>query len=127
MGIFGCRHRLLGGGLLMATPPSPPILGMYQTNGAFPTPGAAAWPSGPTTNLSATYWAWDVDWASTSGAFIAECKANSLVPFVELEPWNSDQSVIPFSAITSGTYDSLLTSIGSNIASYGVPVILTFA
>lgn len=114
----------------MVTVPSAPILGMYQTNGAFPTPGAAAWPSGATTNLSATYVAWGQDWATYAGAFINKCNANGLIPFVELEPWNSgaNWNVTPlFSDITGGTWDTWLTGVGTAIAATGKPVILTFA
>lgn len=109
---------------------NPPILGMYQTNGAFPTPGASAWPSGPTTNLSATYVAWGQDFSTYAGGFINECKSNGLVPFVELEPWNSgiNWNVTPlFSDITGGTWDTWLESIGTFIAGTGKECILTFA
>lgn len=109
---------------------NPPILGMYQTNGAFPTPGASAWPSGPTTNLSATYIAWNQDFSTYAGGFITKCNSNGLVPFVELEPWNSgpNWNVTPlFSDITSGTYDTWLQSIGTFIANTGKECILTFA
>ena len=111
----------------MATPPSPPILGMYETNGTFPTPGPSAWPSGAGTNLSATYLAWEADWPTYAAPFVAECNSNGLVPFVELEPWNWDQSAILFSAITGGTYDSQLEGYGTAIAATGKPCILTFA
>lgn len=112
---------------MTVTPPSPPILGMYETNGAFPTPGPSAWASGPTTNLSATYLAWEADWATYAAPFVSQCNSNGLIPFVELEPWNFDQSAILFSAITGGTYDSQLTGYGTAIAATGKPVILTFA
>ena len=107
--------------------PPPPILGMYQTGGAFPTPGPAAWPSGPTTNLSATYLSWEADWPTYAAPFVAECNSNSLVPFVELEPWNWDKSPIPFADIVDGAYDSQLEGYGTAIAATGKPVVLTFA
>lgn len=110
--------------------PSPPILGMYQSNGAFPTPGPSAWPSGPTTNLGADYFAWYSGWQSDAASFITKCINNSLIPFVELEPWYQDSSgtvhAILFSDITSGAHDSELTALGSSIAATGKPVILTF-
>lgn len=111
----------------MATPPSPPILGMYETNGAFPTPGPSAWPSGSTTNLSATYLAFDADWATYAAPFVAKCNNNGLIPFVELEPWHYDQSAVPFTDITGGAWDTYLEAIGTGIANSGHPVILTFA
>lgn len=114
----------------MATPPAPPILGMYETAGAFPTPGASAWPSGPTTNLTATYMAWGQDIPTYVEPFVAECNSNGLVPFVELEPWESGTSwdtTVLFSAITGGTWDSWLEQLGTYIASTGKPCILTFA
>jgi hypothetical protein len=111
-----------------------PILGMYESGGAFPVPGPGAWPSGPTTNLSATYMAWGQDWATYAGAFINECNANSLIPFVELEPWDATNpttgvwDVTPlFSDITGGTWDTWLEEIGTFIAGTGKPCILTFA
>src|ERR1700722_14060661 len=100
---------------------------MYETNGTFPTPGPSAWPSGAGTNLSATYLAWEADWPTYAAPFVAECNSNGLVPFVELEPWNWDQSAILFSAITGGTYDSQLEGYGTAIAATGKPCILTFA
>jgi hypothetical protein len=108
-----------------ATPPAAPLLGMYLTGNAFPAPGPSAWASGPRTNLTATYVAWD-NTASDVAAFIAKCKANGLIPFVELEPWHFDQSAVLFSSITSGGSDSFLTAIGSAVAAAGVPVIFTF-
>src|SRR5487761_1011857 len=121
----GCRDRLL-----MATPPSPPVLGMYETNGAFPTPGPSAWPSGPTTNLSATYMAWGQDIPTYVEPFVNDCNSNGLIPFVELEPWDSGSSwnVTPlFSSITGGSWDTWLEALGTFIASTGKPCILTFA
>lgn len=111
----------------MTSPPNPPILGMYQTGGAFPVPGAAAWPSGPTTNLSATYLSWQADWPTYAAPFVAECNANGLVPFVELEPWEWDKTPIPFASIVNGAYDSQLAGYGTAIAATGKPIILTFA
>jgi hypothetical protein len=119
-----------GGGGATVSVPSPPILGMYETSGAFPTPGPGAWPSGPTTNLSATYQAWGQDFPTYGGAFIDECNANGLIPFVELEPWESGSSwnVTPlFSSITGGTWDTWLEGIGTYIAGTGKACILTFA
>lgn len=118
-----------GGGGSQVSPPSPPILGMYETGGNFPTPGPSAWPSGPTTNLAATYMAWGQDFPTYAGAFITECNSNGLIPFVELEPWESGTSwnVTPlFSSITGGTWDTWLTGIGTFIAGTGKPCILTF-
>lgn len=111
----------------MATPPKAPILGMYQTNGAFPTPGPSAWASGPTTNMSATYLAFDADWATYAAPFVSQCNANGLIPFVELEPWHWSQAAVPFADILSGVWDSYLTAIGSGVAASGKPVMLTFA
>jgi hypothetical protein len=102
---------------------------MYETGGAFPTPGPSAWASGPTTNLGATYQAWGQDFPTYGGAFITKCNANSLTPFVELEPWESGpgwNTTVLFSDITNGTWDSWLTGIGTFIAGTGKPVILTF-
>lgn len=105
-------------------------LGMYETNGAFPTPGPSAWPSGPTTNMSATYLAWGQDWTTYGASFIDKCNANSLIPFVELEPWNAGPNwnqTPTFDSITSGQYDSWLQQIGTFIASTGKDCWLTFA
>ena len=107
-----------------------PILGMYETGGNFPTPGPSAWPSGPTTNLAALYMAWGQDIPTYIEPFVGDCNSNGLVPYVELEPWNSGPSwdVTPlFSDITGGTWDSWLEAIGTFIASTGKPCILTFA
>ena len=112
------------------TPSKPQMLGMYQANGAFPTPGPSAWPSGPATNLSATYAAWGQDWAGYGDSFIKKCNANGLVPFVELEPWHSgpNWNVTPlFSDITGGKWDSWLEEIGNSIAGSKKTCILTFA
>jgi hypothetical protein len=107
-----------------------PILGMYNANGAFPTPGASAWNSGPTTNITGAYFGFYSGFQSDVASFISKCNSNSLVPFVELEPWfQSGSSVVAvlFSAITGGSYDTALTAIGSAIAASSTPVILTFA
>ena len=105
--------------------PSPPLLGMYLTNGAFPTPGPSAWASGPTTNLTATYVGWGFDVPTYITAFINKCNSNGLIPFIELEPWTP--TPVLFSDITGGTWDSWLASVGSAIAASGKAVILTFA
>jgi hypothetical protein len=107
------------------SPPSPPLLGMYLTNGAFPAPGPAAWASGPTTNLTATYVGWGFDVPTYITAFLSQCSSNGLVPFVELEPWTP--TPVLFSDITSGTWDAWLASVGSAIAASGKACILTFA
>lgn len=114
----------------MATPPAPPLLGTYNANGAFPTPGPSAWPSGSATNLAGEYFAWWSGWETSPGAFITKCINNNLIPFVELEPWWQDSNgtihAVLFSDITSGAHDSELTAVGSAIAAAGKPVILTF-
>lgn len=109
----------------MVAPPSPPLLGMYQTNGTFPTPGPSAWASGSRTNLTATYVGWGFDIPTYVTAFLTQCKNNSLFPFVELEPWTP--TPILFTDITNGSWDTWLTGIGSAIAASGKPCILTFA
>lgn len=100
---------------------------MYETDGAFPVPGPTAWASGSTTNISATYLSFDADWATYGAPFVAQCNANGLIPFVELEPWHWDSSAVLFSDITGGTWDTYLTGIGTAIAATGKPCILTFA
>lgn len=112
-----------------ASPPSPPLLGMYMTGGAFP--GApAAWPSGPATNMSATYAAWGQDLTAYVSPFLGDCAASGLVPYVELEPWHSgpNWTVTPlFGSITDGSWDPWLTQLGTLIAGTGRRCMLTFA
>lgn len=112
----------------MATPPAAPLLGMYNPGGSFSGP-PASWPSGPTTNVTNQYFAMDLSspWSEFGAPFIAQCNTAGLIPFVELEPWNFDQSAILFTAIEAGTYDTFLTDLGSDIAASGKPCIITFA
>lgn len=115
-----------GGGLTLPYP----LLGMYQTGGAFPTPGPSAWPSGPTTNMTAEYFAWYSGFETDVASFISECSSNSLLPYVELEPWYASGSAtvaVEFTSITGGSYDTPLEAVGTAIASSGKPCILTFA
>lgn len=114
----------------MGAQPASPLLGMYQTNGTFPTPGPTAWASGPRTNTTAQYLAWGQDVATYATAFLTQCKTNLLIPFLELEPWEAgdDFNETPlFTDITSGMWDTWLLSIGSAIAASGKDCMLTFA
>jgi beta-mannanase len=75
------------------------------------------------------YVAWDEIpmWPSS---FANLCLAHGAIPFVELEPWNSATGGATwpaFNTITSGSYDSQLTTLGSNIATFGHTTWLTFA
>lgn len=75
------------------------------------------------------YVQWDLGtlWPSS---FATLCQNNNAIPFVELEPWNSatgGKTWPTFANIIGGTYDSLLTGLGSGIASFGHTVWLTFA
>lgn len=117
---------------MTATPPSPPLLGMYIENGSGVQqfPGApSAWPSGATTNIANAYFAFDAsDQFNTYGTpFIQQCGESGLIPFVELEPWDYDQTAVLFSAITGGTWDTYLEQVGAAIAALGSTCILTFA
>jgi hypothetical protein len=113
---------------MAATPPSPPILGLYEAGGNFPTGGPSAWPSGPTTNLAAEYFAMDSDdlFDTFGTPWVQKCVANDLTPYVEIEPWDYDQSGVPFSDITSGVWDTYFEQVGAAIAGVGTTVILTF-
>lgn len=113
----------------MAAVPSPPLLGLYNANGTFPTGGPSAWASGPTTNLAAEYFDFESGSQSNVSAFITKCNANSLTPFVELEPWlftASPATAVPLTAITGGTYDPFLTAVGTAIAGSARPVMITW-
>lgn len=113
----------------MATPPAPPLLGMYNANGGFPTPGPSAWNSGATTNLAAEYFDFESGSQSNVSAFITKCNANSLRPFMELEPWlftASPATAVPLTAITGGSYDTFLTAVGTAIAGSARPVMITW-
>lgn len=112
-----------------ATAPAGPLLGMYETNGNFP--GApSTWPSGPTTNMTANYFAMYSGFESDLASFITQCDSNSITAFCEMEPWyQSGSTVIPilFSDITSGAYDAALEAVGTAVAGSSRPVMLTFA
>lgn len=116
-----------------------PWLAWYPVTGSS-TPAASTWPS-PDINMAIFYQsAWGVDiteygsfnYSNAGQTFLQWCAANSCVPYVELEPWNlnwasGNAGVVPFSTITGGSYDTWLEGIGSAIAAFGKPVILTFA
>lgn len=113
----------------MATVPSPPLLGLYNGGGAFPTPGPSAWNSGPTTNFAAEYFDFESGSQTNVAAFISKCNANSLMPFVELEPWlytANPATAVPLTAITGGSYDTFLTAVGTAIAGSARPVMITW-
>jgi hypothetical protein len=114
-----------------ATIPAPPLLGLYYVDGSdhsiFPGP-PSSWPSGPTTNLAAEYFAMDSDdQFNTFGLpFLQKCYTNGITPYVEIEPWDYDQSPVPLADITSGKWDTYFQQVGQAIASAGKTTILTW-
>ena len=63
-------------------------------------------------------------------SFCNLARAHGAIPFVELEPWNSATAGATwpaFNTITSGSYDSMLSTFGAAIASFGSTVWVTFA
>lgn len=117
-----------GGGDGDFTAATSPLLAVYLAGGTFAGP-PASWPSGPTTNIANQYFSMDPSspWSEFGAPFIADCNGAGLTAFVEIEPWNYDQSPILFTAITGGSYDTWLTDLGASIAAGGKPVIVTFA
>jgi hypothetical protein len=128
-------------------PSAPPAmtLGTYQTSedsslNFIPIAGSGQ------PNVAPTYLSWGQGLPTT---FMNSAYSQGATPYVEIEPWqqgpNWSQSVFPsFSAVTSNgdagdtncsldgsTYDTScatwLADVGQSIASYGHPVVLTFA
>jgi hypothetical protein len=106
--------------------------------------GAYSTVSGQSPDVANYYLHWGQGWPST---FISEAEAAGATPYVEIEPWDAGPSwdeTPSFQNITANgdsadddcslnesTYDTScatwLADIGSDIASLGKPVILTFA
>lgn len=90
-------------------------LGIYNGN-------SYNWPDNQKPDVANYYLKWEQSYPASN---INAIKALGETPFVEIEPW--ENGTPQFSAISSGTYDSWLTSLGTNLKAAGIPVILTFA
>lgn len=71
------------------------------------------------------------DYIQWQGSFFSNfsnlCQQHGAIPFLELEPWFTQNTFPPFANIAAGAYDSYLQSFGSSIASFGHTVWLTYA
>lgn len=130
-GFLACASAvMMAAGLVMAcatadaaNPPPPTVLGVW--NGS---PGSI--PSGVHPDVLNDY----VYWGNTGiGGFLTQSATASAVPFVEIEPWQgggtSDCQGGLMGAIAAGgaSETGYEKALGSAVASFGHPVIFTFA
>lgn len=59
--------------------------------------------------------------------FASLCKANGVIPFVEMEPWYTSSTWPAFTDIAAGRYDQYLTAVANSAKAFGSTVYMTFA